>query len=81
MFIPRVAGITPKAFLAGVEEQLGESSAQILSQAYSITPDMDQNLFMTRALQWVGDVIFDGKHRVLTQNGKHYLQIQHPRTC
>jgi hypothetical protein len=65
MFMDRVAGITPQAFLAGISDQLGEKSAEIVGQAYSITSDMDQSLFMTKAMQWMGDVVFDGKHRTL----------------
>jgi hypothetical protein len=65
MFMDRVAGITPQAFLAGISDQLGEKSVEIVGQAYSITSDMDQSLFITRAMQWMGDVVFDGKHRSL----------------
>jgi hypothetical protein len=60
MFIERILHVTPKAFLAGIAEQLGEESARLAGQAYDITTDMDQNLFTTRALRWVGDVVFDG---------------------
>jgi hypothetical protein len=47
----RVAGITPQAFLAGIEAQLGEEGAKLVGQAYKVTPDMDQNLFMSAALR------------------------------
>jgi hypothetical protein len=57
----RVAGMTPQAFIAGVAKELGEESAELVCQAYNVTPDMDQNLFTTIALRWVGDVVFDGK--------------------
>jgi hypothetical protein len=60
----RVASITPQAFLAGIEAQLGEESARLVAQAYKVTPDMDQNLFMTAAMRWIGDVIFEGKNLV-----------------
>jgi hypothetical protein len=57
----RLAGVTPQAFLAGIKAQLGQESVDLLSQAYDITPDMDNNLFITRGMQWVGDVIFGGE--------------------
>jgi hypothetical protein len=60
-FMARVAGMTPQAFIAGVAKEVGEESAELVCQAYNVTPDMDQNLFTTIALRWVGDVIFDGK--------------------
>jgi hypothetical protein len=72
MFMARVAGITPQAFLAGISDQLGEKSSKIVGQAYDITPDMDQSLFMTRAMQWMGDVIFAGKSRTLLLNHNPY---------
>ena len=60
-FMARMASITPRAFLAGIADQLGEDTMHLTAQTYEITPDMDQNLFLTRALRWVGDVIFDGE--------------------
>jgi hypothetical protein len=60
-FMARVADITPQIFIEGVAKQLGKEGAQLVCQAYNITPDMDQNLFTTLALRWVGDVVFDGK--------------------
>jgi hypothetical protein len=60
MVMSRVASITPKAFLDGVTQQLGDESSAIVARAYDITPDMDQNLFMTRCMQWMGDVVFEG---------------------
>lgn len=61
MFIERMLHVTPHEFLAGVAEQLGEESAEIVAQAYGVSPDMDQNLFTTRVLRWIGDAIFDGR--------------------
>ncbi|KAF1942467.1 alpha/beta-hydrolase, partial [Clathrospora elynae] len=66
-FMARIAGITPQAFLAGISNQLGEESAELVSQAYQITPKMDQNLFTTRALQWIGDVVFDAPNHCLAK--------------
>jgi hypothetical protein len=60
----RLAGVSPQAFLAGIKAQLGQESVDLLSQAYGITPDMDNNLFITRGMQWVGDVIFGGERTI-----------------
>ncbi|KAF1851559.1 alpha/beta-hydrolase [Cucurbitaria berberidis CBS 394.84] len=89
-FMARVAGVTPQAFLAGITEQLGEESAELVGQAYKITSDMDQNLFTTRALQWVGDVIFDAPNHCLAKyltthtNKKVYryiFDVRNPFPC
>jgi hypothetical protein len=61
-FLTRVADITPRAFLEGIAEQLGDKSAEIVSRAYDVVADMDQSLFITAALRWFGDVIFDGSY-------------------
>jgi hypothetical protein len=66
-FIPRFAGVTPEEFISAVADQMGEESAKLVSQAYNITPDMDQTLFLSFALRWIGDAIFDGKQHVLHQ--------------
>lgn len=73
--IDRFAGVSPKGFLNGIAEQLGKESADLITQAYHITPDMDENLFLTRALQWIGDVIFDGMQ---TTFSRPYLSLTHP---
>jgi len=65
MFMPRIANITPKAFLDGVTQQLGHESASLISQAYDMTPTRDQNLFITRAMQWMGDVVFEAPNHAL----------------
>jgi len=55
-----MAGVSPKHFLDGITEQLGEGSASRISQDYHITPDIDENLFLTNIFHWIGDVVFDG---------------------
>jgi hypothetical protein len=64
-FMARVAGVTPQMFIAGVAKEFGEENANSICQAYNITPEMDHNLFTTKALRWIGDVIFDGKDYIL----------------
>jgi len=56
----RVASIEPKAFLDGIALQLGDEAAALTGRAYGVIPDMDQNLFQTRAMEWVGDMAFEG---------------------
>jgi hypothetical protein len=56
----RVGQITPREFLEGITEQLGEESADVVGRTYHVSPDMDQCLFTTSALQWIGDVVFEG---------------------
>lgn len=60
-FIPRFAGVTPQEFVAAMTDQMGQESVRLVSQAYSITPDMDQTLFLSSALRWIGDAVFGGK--------------------
>ncbi|EFQ94408.1 hypothetical protein PTNB73_03967 [Pyrenophora teres f. teres] len=63
----RFASVTPGVFLYGVTAQLGKKGAEIVSQVYGITPDMDQNLFLAAGLRWIGDVIFDAPTHLLSQ--------------
>lgn len=60
MVMSRVASIQPKAFLDGIAHQLGSEAAALTGRAYGISSDMDQNLFQTRVMQWMGDVSFEG---------------------
>jgi hypothetical protein len=60
--MPRLQTVTPQEFVKGVVKQLGDRNAQLMLKAYKITPDMDQNLFVTPAMRWMGDVVFDGKY-------------------
>jgi len=53
--------VSPDAFLEGIAKQLGEKSADLVEQAYGISPGMDKNVFITAGARWVGDVVFDGE--------------------
>ncbi|KAF2633495.1 alpha/beta-hydrolase [Macroventuria anomochaeta] len=64
-FASRYADVKPDAFLSSIKDQLGEESAQIVAKAYNITSTMDQNLFLTSLLRWVGDAIFDAPNHML----------------
>jgi hypothetical protein len=72
-FMARVAGMTPQMFIAGVAKEFGEENANLVCQAYNITPEMDHNLFTTKALRWIGDVIFDGR---ITSRLEHFSTKQ-----
>jgi hypothetical protein len=61
----RFAGVTPAAFLSSIEKQLGPTASSLISRAYAITPTMDQNLFLTFFLRWIGDVLFDAPTHLL----------------
>jgi carboxylesterase type B len=60
-FMSQIAAVTPAAFLSGIAAQLGEESAELVSKAYGISPNMDQNLFLIAGARWMGDVVFDGE--------------------
>ena len=61
----RFAGVTPSAFLSSIEKQLGSTASSLTSHAYAITPTMDQNLFLTAFMRWIGDVLFDAPTHLL----------------
>jgi carboxylesterase type B len=59
--IPSVANsMTPKIFLEILKQNLSDEAAQKVMRAYDVTLDMDQNLFLTTAMRWCGDIIFEG---------------------
>ncbi|KAL6703957.1 hypothetical protein ACN47E_008895 [Coniothyrium glycines] len=66
--VARVAAITPSEFLQGIKEKMGEESKEVVSKEYDITPEMDQNLFVTQAMRWMGDVIFDAPTHAMAQS-------------
>jgi carboxylesterase type B len=52
--------MTPRIFLEILKRDLSEEAAQKVLRAYDVTLDMDQNLFLTSAMRWCGDIVFDG---------------------
>ncbi|KZM21571.1 uncharacterized protein EKO05_0000739 [Ascochyta rabiei] len=68
MTATRYASITPSAFLSSIEAQLGAPAASTISRAYGITASMDQNLFLTSMLRWVGDALFDAPTHMLARH-------------
>ncbi|KAF2183828.1 alpha/beta-hydrolase [Zopfia rhizophila CBS 207.26] len=60
--------LTPATFASSTSSQLGSSKSAKLLQTYNITPSMDQNLFLTAAMRWIGDVIFDAPTHALAQH-------------
>jgi carboxylesterase type B len=53
--------MTPKSFFEYLQRELSSDAAKQVLKAYNMTLDMDQNLFITFATRWCGDIIFDGK--------------------
>ena len=53
--------MTPSIFHAILGGSLSDQATQKVMEAYNVTLDMDQNLFLTSAMRWLGDIVFDGK--------------------
>jgi hypothetical protein len=60
--------LTPKSFHEHLRLGLSDGAAQQVMQAYNVTPDMDQNLFLTPAMRWSSDVVFDGMPQAVLVN-------------
>ncbi|KAF2491391.1 lipase 1 precursor [Lophium mytilinum] len=60
MFLPLATAITPSSLTTLLKHQLGPSNASKILAAYEITEDMDPNLFITRAMEFIGELTFDG---------------------
>jgi carboxylesterase type B len=57
---------TPKSFQEHLRLGLSDGAAHKVMKVYKVTPDMDQNLFLTPTMRWSSDVVFDGMpHSVL----------------
>jgi hypothetical protein len=52
--------MTPKSFFEHLRLELSNDAAKQIMKVYDMKLDMDQNAFLTRAMRWIGDVIFDG---------------------
>ena len=72
MFLDKIAFMTPAQFFEGLSGQLGLNSAQMIMDAYKMTVDMDQNLFLNAAMRWMGDVAFDGECKYKTLEALHF---------
>jgi carboxylesterase type B len=57
--------LTPSSLHEHLKLGLSDGAAQKILQAYNVTPDMDQNLFLTPAMRWSSDVVFDGMPQVV----------------
>jgi carboxylesterase type B len=68
--------MTPSSFFEYLQRELSNDAAKQVLKAYNITLDMDQNLFITFATRWCGDIIFDG---MSSRNSRLNLQLT-PRT-
>ena len=54
---------TPATFLQQLKSSLSDEAADKVMRAYDVRVDMDQNKFLTKAMRWCGNVIFDGTFR------------------
>jgi len=52
--------LTPKTFYGHLKLALSDNATQKVMEAYHVTLDTDQNLFLTSAMRWFGDIVFDG---------------------
>ena len=52
--------MTPKRFHDHIVQQLDQKAATTAMELYGMTLDMDQNLFLTAAMRWFGELAFDG---------------------
>ncbi|ORY15434.1 Alpha/Beta hydrolase protein [Clohesyomyces aquaticus] len=81
MFMPVLSFVPQAIFISTIEEQLGKEAAAKMFRAYNITPTMDPNLFLSAAIRWIGDVIFDSsnhtlaRHLALNTNKKVYRYL------
>jgi hypothetical protein len=59
-FLNVVNSMAPKSFFEHLRLELSNDAARQIMKFYGMKLDMDQNAFLTRAIRWIGDVIFDG---------------------
>jgi carboxylesterase type B len=59
-FLNVVNSMTPKSFFEHLRLELSNDAAKQIMKVYGMKLDMDQNAFLTQAIRWIGDVIFDG---------------------
>lgn len=65
-FVSIANAITPRSFHDLIATQLSPKAADQVMEAYGVTLDTDQNLFLTAAMRWCGEITFDRKY--LLQN-------------
>ncbi|KAF2033437.1 alpha/beta-hydrolase [Setomelanomma holmii] len=56
---PVINKLTPATFLAQLKTSLSDDAAEKVMRAYDIQVGMDQNRFVTKAMRWCGNLIFD----------------------
>jgi carboxylesterase type B len=66
---PSVADLmSPSIFQEHMRLTQSEEATRKVMKAYKIDLSMDQNLFMTYAMRWLGDMFFDGTSKILLIN-------------
>lgn len=66
--------MTPQTFQDHLSKSLSNAATAKVMKAYDVSLNMDQNLFLTSAMRWCGDVIFDGRPNILF----HILKLFSP---
>jgi carboxylesterase type B len=59
-FLNVANSMTPASFFEHLKLELSNGAAKQIMELYDIKLDMDQNAFLTSAMRWIGDVVFDG---------------------
>ncbi|EAT90799.2 carboxylic ester hydrolase [Parastagonospora nodorum] len=60
--------LTPTTFYEHLKLALSGNAARKIMEAYHVTLDMDQNLFLTSAMRWFGDIVFDAPIHAFTKH-------------
>ncbi|KAH7411776.1 Carboxylesterase [Phaeosphaeria sp. MPI-PUGE-AT-0046c] len=63
-----VNALTPSIFHRILKSSLSDEAVQKVMKAYKVTLDMDQNLFLTSAMRWIGDTVFDAPIHAFTKH-------------
>jgi carboxylesterase type B len=58
-FLNVANSMTPASFFEHLKLELSNGAAKQIMELYDIKLDMDQNAFLTSAMRWIGDVVFD----------------------
>jgi carboxylesterase type B len=67
--------LTPTTWLAHLKVNLSDEATRKVMDAYNVTVGMDQNRFLTAAMRWCGDVIFDGKSAIPSLFEPHFTRL------
>ncbi|KAF2826387.1 alpha/beta-hydrolase [Ophiobolus disseminans] len=60
--------LTPQSFLEHLKRELSDEAANKVMKTYGMALDMDQNTFLTPAMRWFGDLVFDAPIHVFAKH-------------